>query len=70
MQQLNIPGLFLNFIRKLYHIAHKSKVFTIIPKMFDDPSIGVPDLYFRTVHVVIFILFKLTHALFLKHIHI
>jgi len=28
------------------------------------------DLYFRTVHVVIFILFKPTHALFLKHIHI
>jgi hypothetical protein len=27
-------------------------------------------LYFRTVHVVIFILFKPTHALFLKHIHI
>jgi len=26
--------------------------------------------YFRTVHVVIFILFKPTHALFLKHIHI
>jgi len=30
----------------------------------------MPDLYFRTVHVVIFILFKPTHALFLKHIHI
>jgi len=28
------------------------------------------DLYFRTVYVVIFILFKPTHALFLKHIHI
>ena len=28
------------------------------------------NLYFRTVHVVIFILFKPTHALFLKHIHI
>jgi len=28
------------------------------------------DLYFRTVHVAIFILFKPTHALFLKHIHI
>jgi hypothetical protein len=28
------------------------------------------DLYFRTVHVVIFILDKPTHALFLKHIHI
>jgi len=27
-------------------------------------------LYFRTVHVAIFILFKPTHALFLKHIHI
>ena len=27
-------------------------------------------LYFRTVHLVIFILFKPTHALFLKHIHI
>jgi len=27
-------------------------------------------LYFRTVHAVIFILFKPTHALFLKHIHI
>ena len=27
-------------------------------------------LYFCTVHVVIFILFKPTHALFLKHIHI
>ena len=27
-------------------------------------------LYFRTVHVVIIILFKPTHALFLKHIHI
>jgi len=27
-------------------------------------------LYFRTLHVVIFILFKPTHALFLKHIHI
>jgi hypothetical protein len=27
-------------------------------------------LYFRTVHVVIFIIFKPTHALFLKHIHI
>ena len=26
--------------------------------------------YFRTVYVVIFILFKPTHALFLKHIHI
>ena len=33
---------------------------------------GVPffNLYFRTVHVVLFILFKPTHALFLKHIHI
>jgi hypothetical protein len=31
---------------------------------------GGNDLYFRTVHVVIFILFKSTHALFLKHIHI
>jgi len=29
-----------------------------------------PCLYFRTVHVVIFILFKPTHALFLKHTHI
>jgi len=28
------------------------------------------NLYFCTVHVVIFILFKPTHALFLKHIHI
>jgi len=28
------------------------------------------DLYFRTVYVVIFILFKPTQALFLKHIHI
>jgi len=28
------------------------------------------DLYFRTVHIVIFILFKPTHALFLKYIHI
>jgi len=28
------------------------------------------NLYFRTVHVVIFILFKPTHSLFLKHIHI
>jgi len=28
------------------------------------------NLYFRTVHVVIFILFKPNHALFLKHIHI
>jgi hypothetical protein len=27
-------------------------------------------LYFRTMHVVIFILFKPTRALFLKHIHI
>jgi len=27
-------------------------------------------LYFRTVHVVILILFKPTHAPFLKHIHI
>jgi len=27
-------------------------------------------LYFRTVHVVIFILFKPTHAFFLKYIHI
>jgi len=27
-------------------------------------------LYFRTVHVVIFILFKPTHAPFLKHIYI
>ena len=27
-------------------------------------------LYFRTVHVVIFILFKPTQVLFLKHIHI
>ena len=31
---------------------------------------NIYDLYFRTVHVVIFILFKPTHALFLKHIHI
>jgi hypothetical protein len=30
----------------------------------------IPNLYFRIVHVVIFILFKPTHALFLKHIHI
>jgi len=28
------------------------------------------DFYFRTVHIVMFILFKPTHALFLKHIHI
>jgi len=28
------------------------------------------NLYFRTVHVVIFILFKPTHTLFLKHIYI
>jgi hypothetical protein len=28
------------------------------------------QIYFPTVRVVIFILFKLTHALFLKHIHI
>jgi len=27
-------------------------------------------LHFRTMHVVIFILFEPTHALFLKHIHI
>ena len=27
-------------------------------------------LYFRTMHVFIFILFKPNHALFLKHIHI
>jgi hypothetical protein len=34
--------------------------------------LSIPNsyLYFRTVHVVIFILFKPTHALFLKHIHI
>jgi len=31
---------FLNFIRKLYHMACKSKVVTIIPKVFDDPSIS------------------------------
>jgi len=28
------------------------------------------NLYFRTVNVVIFILFKPINALFLKHIHI
>jgi len=28
------------------------------------------NLYFLTVHVVMFIVFKPTHALFLKHIHI
>jgi NADH-ubiquinone oxidoreductase chain 4 len=31
---------------------------------------SVSNLYFRTVHIVIFILFKPTNALFLKHIHI
>jgi len=31
---------------------------------------SINDIYFRAVHVVIFILFKPTHALFLKHIHI
>ena len=30
----------------------------------------IDNLYFRTVHIVIFILFKPTHALFLKHIYI
>jgi len=32
--------------------------------------VAFPYLYFRTVHVIIFLLFKPTHALFLKHIHI
>ena len=36
---------------------------------FPDLCINIV-LYFRTAHVVIFILFKPTHALFLKHIHI
>jgi hypothetical protein len=39
---------------------------------FNSAFKGLTELcvYFRTVHVVIFILFKTTHALFLKHIHI
>jgi len=41
MQKLNISGLFKKFIKKLYHIAYRSKAFTISPKMFDDPSISV-----------------------------
>jgi len=39
-------------------------------KLFLFQLLSLPLLYFRTVHVVIFILFEPTHALFLKHIHI
>jgi hypothetical protein len=44
---------FFNFIRKLYHVACKSKVFTIIPKIFDDTSKSVLEFqshFFLTKH--------------------